>query len=141
MLLTSPFNPIWELSYQWIRDTTAIDGAVFQTYSLTEADVEAMIMVQVTAANCQGTVTSLGVGPVRSITGINEEASALFMVYPNPANGAITVEGTKDITIFNTLGQAVATSHSEDGTHTFTLPLGIYFVKAEGGMVKKVVVE
>ena len=130
-----------ELSYQWIRDTTAIDGAVFQTYSLTEADVEAMIMVQVTAANCQGTVTSLGVGPVRSITGIDEEVSALFKVYPNPANGAFTVEGAKEVTVYNTLGQVVATSRSEEGTHTFTLQSGIYFIKSVSGMVKKVVVE
>ena len=72
---------------------------------------------------------------------VDEMESQSFAVYPNPTNGAITVEGTKNITIFNTLGQAVATSQSEDGTHTFTLPLGIYFVKAEGGMVKKVVVE
>ncbi len=130
-----------ELSYQWIRDTTAIDGAVFQTYSLTEADVEAMIMVQVTAANCQGTVTSLGVGPVRSITGIDEEVSALFKVYPNPANSAFTVEGAKEVTVYNTLGQVVATSRSEEGTHTFTLQSGIYFIKSVSGMVKKVVVE
>ena len=130
-----------ELSYQWIRDTTAIDGAVFQTYSLTEADVEAMIMVQVTAANCQGTVTSLGVGPVRSITGIDEEVSALFKVYPNPANSAFTVEGAKEVTVYNTLGQTVVTSQSEEGIHKLMLLSGVYFIKSDGGMVRKVVVE
>lgn len=63
-----------------------------------------------------------------------------FKVYPNPANGAFTVEGAKEVAIYNTLGQAVATSHSEEETHSFTLPSGIYFIKADE-MVKKVVVE
>lgn len=74
-------------------------------------------------------------------TVVEQNDVADFSVYPNPANGAFTVEGAKEVTVYNTLGQVVATSRSEEGTHTFTLPLGIYFVKAEGGMVKKVVVE
>ena len=54
-----------ELSYQWKRDTTDIEGAVFQTYTLTEDDIDLLISVQVTAENCEGTITSPLVGPVR----------------------------------------------------------------------------
>ena len=54
-----------ELSYQWKRDTTDIEGAVFQTYTLSEDDIDLLISVQVTAENCEGTVTSPLVGPVR----------------------------------------------------------------------------
>lgn len=54
-----------ELAYQWKRDTTAIEGAVFQTYTLTEDDIDENICVQVTAENCVGTVISPLVGPVR----------------------------------------------------------------------------
>lgn len=54
-----------ELSYQWKRDTTDIEGAVFQTYTLTEDDIDLLISVQVTAENCDGTITSPLVGPVR----------------------------------------------------------------------------
>jgi hypothetical protein len=54
-----------ELAYQWKRDTTIIEGAVFQTYTLTEDDIDENICVQVTAENCVGTVISPLVGPVR----------------------------------------------------------------------------
>jgi subtilisin family serine protease len=54
-----------ELSYQWKRDTTDIEGAVFQTYTLSEDDIDLLISVQVTAENCEGTITSPLVGPVR----------------------------------------------------------------------------
>lgn len=71
---------------------------------------------------------------------VGEETIVNFKVYPNPAKGAFTVEGAQEVTVYNTLGQAVATSRSEEGTHTFTLPPGIYFIKSDE-MVKKVVVE
>jgi hypothetical protein len=54
-----------ELTYQWRRDTTAIEGAVFQTYTLTEDDIDENICVQVSAANCIGIVVSPFVGPIR----------------------------------------------------------------------------
>ncbi len=54
-----------ELSYQWRRDTTAIEGAVFQTYTLTEDDIDENICVQVAAENCVGAVISPLVGPVK----------------------------------------------------------------------------
>ncbi len=54
-----------ELSYQWCRDTTAIEGAVDSIYLLTEDDVFARICVQVTARNCVGTLTSPYFGPIK----------------------------------------------------------------------------
>ncbi len=54
-----------ELTYQWRRDTTAIEGAVFQTYTLTEDDIDESVCVQVTAENCTGYVISPLVGPVK----------------------------------------------------------------------------
>ena len=54
-----------ELSYQWRRDTTAIEGAVYSTYTLTEDDVFENICVQVTAENCTGAVTSPLFGPIK----------------------------------------------------------------------------
>ena len=63
-----------------------------------------------------------------------------FRVYPNPAGGTFTVEGAREVTVTNTLGQAVAASRSEAGTHRLTLPPGVYFLKSETGAVWKVVV-
>ena len=73
--------------------------------------------------------------------GLNENGSQGFKVYPNPSNGTFTVDGTTDLTVFNTLGQVITTSHSENGMHTFTLRSGIYFIKSDEGSVQKVVVE
>ena len=73
--------------------------------------------------------------------GLNENGNQDFKVYPNPTSGTFTVDGTTDLTVFNTLGQVITTSHSENGTHTFTLRSGIYFIKSNEGMVQKIVVE
>ena len=54
-----------ELSYQWKRSTTNIEGAVSQTYTLTDDDIDENIRVQVTVGNCIGSVVSPFVGPVR----------------------------------------------------------------------------
>ena len=72
--------------------------------------------------------------------GIGEHQNK-FNVYPNPSNGTFTVDGTTDLTVFNTLGQVITTSHFENGTHTFTLRPGIYFIKSDEGTVQKIVVE
>ena len=54
-----------ELTYQWRRDTTAIEGAVYSTYTLTEDDIYERICVQVTAENCVGSITSPLIGPIK----------------------------------------------------------------------------
>ncbi len=62
---TPSIPDLGELSYQWCRDTTAIEGAVDSIYLLTEDDVFARICVQVTASNCVGTLTSPYFGPIK----------------------------------------------------------------------------
>ena len=208
-------SELGDLSFQWFRGTTPIEGAVSSTYTLTEADVNKTISVQVTAENCVGVVTSVSVGPVlkeeqtapdaprmesntnSSITlvaadgceySINDgqwqqsplfegltantsytftqrkketgthyaspasptavfktksgngvEENTFFHIYPNPASGSITLEGTGLLTVSNIVGQTVLTREIE-GRTTIELPQGLYFVKM-GEMVRKVVVE
>lgn len=72
---------------------------------------------------------------------INEHQGKTFKLYPNPSNGTFTVEGTTTLFVYNVMGQTIATSHAEDGVHTFSLTPGIYFVKSDEGAVQKVVVE
>lgn len=62
---TPPIPELGELSYQWKRDTTTIEGAVYSTYTLTEDDVFEKICVQVAAENCNGTITSPLFGPIK----------------------------------------------------------------------------
>ena len=70
---------------------------------------------------------------------VGEHQNMNFDIFPNPSSGKFTVSGATDLTVFNTLGQAVTTSHSENGTHTFTLRSGIYFIKSDEGSVQKIV--
>ena len=71
-----------------------------------------------------------------------EENGTNFKVYPNPANGTFTVEGATTLTIYNTLGQIIATSHSENEKHSFTVSSGgIYFIKSDEGAVQKIIVQ
>ena len=128
-----------ELSYQWQRNTTDIEGAVEPSYTLTEADIDGWISVQVSAANCTGMVVSEKVGPVVRYDRINEKALALFKVYPNPANGGVNVEGRGHLTVKNTLGQTVK-ELDLDGQTKMELPQGLYFLQMNG-TTRKVVVE
>ena len=62
-----------------------------------------------------------------------------FNVYPNPAQGRFTVEGTGWMTVSNLLGQVVLVKEIE-GQTTVALPRGMYFVKL-GNETRKIVVE
>ena len=62
-----------------------------------------------------------------------------LIVYPNPAKGRVTVEGTGTITVTNALGQTVMTK-GIDGKESIELPKGLYFVKMNE-TTRKVVVE
>ena len=72
-----PIPDLGALTYQWRRDTTYIENAVFQTYTLTEDDIDEIIRVQVTAENCIGNVVSPLVGPVRKAEQTMPEAPQL----------------------------------------------------------------
>ena len=79
--------------------------------------------------------------PLPDNDGIPEPIPTSMKVYPNPTNGTFTVDGATDLTVFNTLGQVITTSHSKNGVHTFTLRPGLYFIKSDEGTVEKVIVE
>ena len=71
------------ISYQWMRDGALIAGATASTYSLSDADVGALISVQTSWTDGQGTaqlLTSAAVGPVANVNDL--------------PTGAPTVSGT-----------------------------------------------
>ena len=76
---------------------------------------------------------------ISSILDVDENQESLFTIYPNPAQGQFTVEGTGRMTITNLLGQTVLAKEI-DGQMTLELPPGMYFVKL-GNATRKVVVE
>ena len=124
-------------------DLTVIDyvGAGVTSYTCSESMFdEGNIVVQGVEAGKDGESRLLSNRSWETV-GLNENGSQGFKVYPNPSSGTFTVDGATDLTAFNTLGQIITTSHSENGTHTFTLRPGIYFVKSDEGSVQKIVVE
>ena len=62
-----------------------------------------------------------------------------FVLYPNPARGLVTIEGTGVLTVSNLLGQAILVREI-DGRTTITLPRGFWLVRLNG-RTKKVIVE
>ena len=84
------------ISYQWLRDDVAIAGATTTSYTLTDADLDADIAVEVTAVKAgylDGVATSDAVGPVAadiftapaaSIAGTAKVGQALTAVPAGP---------------------------------------------------------
>ena len=70
---------------------------------------------------------------------VEEQNSASFEVWPNPAQGRFMVEGKGMMTITNVVGQTLL-NREIDGKETVTLPKGIYVVKI-GNITQKVIVE
>ena len=71
-----------------------------------------------------------------------ETMCATMSVYPNPAKGSFTVEGTGLLTVMNVLGQKVMERTIEE-RNTVTLPGGMYLLRLTNGDVsttRKVVV-
>ena len=62
-----------------------------------------------------------------------------FSVFPNPAMGRVTIEGSGRLTITNVLGQMVVAKEIHGG-ETVELPRGVWFVKL-GNSVGKIVME
>lgn len=70
---------------------------------------------------------------------ISESEVESVNVYPNPAQGQITVEGSGRMVISNVLGQEIL-SQEIDGKATIELPQGMYIVRLNNA-ISKVVVE
>ena len=100
-----------------------------------EKEVEEHIVHQVDNPDL-GLVTYI---PFIGYDAVNENNDHLFEVWPNPAQGRFTVEGSGLMTITNTLGQTILTQQI-DGKGTFELPRGFYIVKL-GNAWQKVIVE
>ncbi|MBQ6769660.1 MAG: T9SS type A sorting domain-containing protein [Bacteroidales bacterium] len=120
---------------------TVIDyvGASVTSYTCSQSQFdEGYIVIQGVEASKDGETRLLSNRSSETV-GIGENESLAFKVYPNPAQGTFTVEGTGRMTITNVLGQTVL-AREIDGMESIGLPRGLYFVKMNGA-TRKVVVE
>ncbi len=67
-----------------------------------------------------------------------EENHTTTSIYPNPSDGQVIIEGSGNISIFNTLGQLVLTKEVVE-KETITLDKGIYFIHRNGQTEKLIV--
>ena len=68
-----------------------------------------------------------------------ENQRGSFKVYPNPAKGCITIEGTGTMAVTNVLGQTILSKEIK-GKAKVELPKGMYFVTM-GSETRKIMVE
>lgn len=78
-------------------------------------------------------------------TGVAEQTTTdeNLKVYPNPANGLVTVEATGDVLIYNGMGQVVKQINGIEEKASFSIDgfaAGVYYVKS-GSAVQKLVIE
>ncbi len=124
---------------------TTIDyvGASVSSYTCQQSQFDqGYIVIQGVEAGKDGEMRLLSNRSSETV-GIEENGpstgSGALTVYPNPAKGAFTVEGTGRMMMTNVLGQTVLVREI-DGKESIELPRGIYFVKLNAS-TRKVIVE
>lgn len=118
--------------YQWIKcdPIEIIDGATDINYTPTENGAYAVIIEKDFCTDTSACYNTVGLG----IIAVSESQ---FNVYPNPSNGAITIELTKDmensaIIIYNNLGTVVYQNTIENNPAIFDFSEfsnGVYLVQ------------
>jgi hypothetical protein len=102
------------------------------------ADLNADGTIEMVVGNFGGGLELLN-GNIAVNQGVEDFSNCNFRVYPNPAQGMVTVEGIGLLTVSNLLGQTILTREI-DGRKMIALPQGFWLVRL-GNTVKKVIVE
>ena len=102
------------------------------------ADLNGDGMLEVVVGNFAGGLQLFN-GNITVNQGIEEATDINFNVFPNPAQGSVTIEGNGLLTIVNSLGQTIFAKEIYD-EETLALPRGVWFVKLDD-KVRKIVVE
>ena len=71
-------------SYQWQRDGVVIAGATSSTYTLTDADVGAIITVTASYTDGQGSAESVTSAGTTAVTNVNDAPTGLVTISGTP---------------------------------------------------------
>ncbi len=130
-------------TYQWIDCSTsaAMPGETNQDFTPTQNGDYAVI---VTINGCSDTSACENIGGI----GFNEQASAVWKLYPNPANTGFTIagKGMFDFVIVNLGGQKILAGKKSSGEKidVSMIAPGVYFVQVTGEFatsVHKVIIQ
>ena len=106
------------------------------------ADLDADGTLEMAVGNFSGGLELLN-GDISVNQGVEEDGSSAdsgtFVLYPNPARGHVTIEGTGLLKVLNLLGQTILEKEI-NGRTTIALPQGFWMVRLNG-CPKKVIVE
>ncbi len=123
------------LSYQWLRNGTAVSGATSQSYTPTQTG-----NYSVTVSD--GWECSSISNTIQVTVGIAEvHSSNVIVVYPNPTNGIVRLLGLpSDLTVqvIDVIGKVLHTQISTENTQIdfSPYPSGLYFIKTPLGIQK-----
>ena len=102
------------------------------------ADLNADGALEMVVGNFSGGLELLN-GNIAVNQDVEELLESDFLVYPNPAQGLVTIEGIGLLKVSNLLGQTVLTREI-DGRTSIALPRGFWLVRLNG-FTKKLIVE
>jgi hypothetical protein len=91
-------------SYQWVRDGVAIGGAIASTYTLGDADVGALISVQVSYTDGSGTAESLTSAQTPPVTNVNDVPLGAPVVTGTVSEDQVLTADTSGISDVDGLG-------------------------------------
>lgn len=81
--------------YQWLRDGLAISGATNHSYRLSDADVNAQILLQVTYTDALGSTEVITSGATDAVENINDTLTGqIFLVGNAEQNSTLTVDSS-----------------------------------------------
>ena len=118
-------------------------GYFTNVYTYNPADFEGYGAVAAVFAEKRGLEDYAFSNMTDDILDVAENTTKHMSIFPNPSHdGSISVRYDGRVTIYNVMGQTIATGESTNGVYTVSnLSPGTYFVKSDEGMVRKVVVE
>ena len=132
-------NPVFEeVGYLWEVICPEMPESFGMHSAAAAADLNGDGVLEVVVGNFAGGLQLFN-GNIIVNQGIEEVSDDIFNVFPNPAQGCITIEGKGRLTIANLLGQTILAKEIR-GSETVDLPRGIWLVRLNNA-VRKIVVE